>query len=221
MRNLKYMALMATHIRFALEKREEYGANDMREYISGSMYPDSRYFTGIDRALTHPTRFSGQSIIELGDFEKGWYAHLVCDLAQGRAIKNLFVKEVEGLQTTDDQWGVRTAIKALQDIEDARAFDVRAYVAMAVSDKTPNGERVEDMGAYYALFRQLYARDVLTYQEEFSVWEKVGMAELAVRRAEELAEKMWNDSTARERVTKLFSRTLQFAPAFEKDFFLG
>lgn len=213
------MALMATHIRFALEKREEYGAIDMREYVSGSMYPDSRYFTGIDRALTHPTRFSARSVSDLSDFEKGWYAHLVCDLAQGRAIAELFAKELEGLQTMDAQWSIRTALKALRDIEDARMFDVRSWVAMAVSEKTPNGERVEAVQEYYAKFRALYALGDLTYRDELRVWEKVGMAEEALRRSDAWVREVGSAPDVSDQVKKLYAETVRLAPVFEIKFF--
>jgi hypothetical protein len=48
------MALEATHIRFALDLKDTYGVNDVHAFVSGAVYPDSRYVMGIDRIATHP-----------------------------------------------------------------------------------------------------------------------------------------------------------------------
>ena len=37
------MALEATHIRFAYDLKEKYKITDLEKYISGLIYPDSRY----------------------------------------------------------------------------------------------------------------------------------------------------------------------------------
>ena len=48
------MALEATHIRFAFDLKDVYDVSDIDAFVSGSIYPDSRYVTGIDRLATHP-----------------------------------------------------------------------------------------------------------------------------------------------------------------------
>ena len=47
------MSLQITHIRFALDLHKELNITSLDQYISGTIYPDSRYMTGIDRSLTH------------------------------------------------------------------------------------------------------------------------------------------------------------------------
>ena len=47
------MAFTATHIKFALDFKDKYDIKDLSHYLSGAIYPDSRYVTGIDRNLTH------------------------------------------------------------------------------------------------------------------------------------------------------------------------
>lgn len=42
------MALEGTHIRFALDVGDKYNIKDLGKYISGTLYPDSRYITGIN-----------------------------------------------------------------------------------------------------------------------------------------------------------------------------
>ena len=47
------MALAATHIRLAIDMAGRYPIKRFSEFISGTIYPDSRWLTGIDRDLTH------------------------------------------------------------------------------------------------------------------------------------------------------------------------
>lgn len=41
------MALEATHLRFALDLLPKLEVKDINDYLAGSIYPDSRYTTGI------------------------------------------------------------------------------------------------------------------------------------------------------------------------------
>ena len=51
------MALEATHMRFALDLKNKYQVRNIKKYIVGTIYPDSRYLSGIDRTLTHSENF--------------------------------------------------------------------------------------------------------------------------------------------------------------------
>ena len=50
------MALPATHIRFAAALCERLGVADLPAFFSGTLYPDSRWLTGVDRQRTHGRR---------------------------------------------------------------------------------------------------------------------------------------------------------------------
>lgn len=73
------MSLEATHIRFALDLKDEYKIKDIKKYISGTVYPDSRYITGIDRNLTHYNDILKPEFAK-DDFKKGWQVHQICGM---------------------------------------------------------------------------------------------------------------------------------------------
>ena len=66
------MALEATHIRFALDLKDKYQVKDLEKYISGTIYPDSRYVSEIGRELTHPKDYLDWDIFAVDDFKKGF-----------------------------------------------------------------------------------------------------------------------------------------------------
>ena len=47
------MPFQATHLHYALLKMPELDIKDINKYLSGAVYPDSRYTTKIERDLTH------------------------------------------------------------------------------------------------------------------------------------------------------------------------
>lgn len=59
------MALEASHIRFALDLKDKYSIQDVQKLVSGTVYPDSRYATKIDRQLTHPQDFMDEISCEM------------------------------------------------------------------------------------------------------------------------------------------------------------
>ncbi|MEK7102418.1 MAG: hypothetical protein AAB912_02170, partial [Patescibacteria group bacterium] len=72
------MPLEATHIKFALDVQDKYSVQDVGKYLSGTIYPDSRYVTKIDRALTHGDYLLSPDFA-IDDFKRGWATHFVCD----------------------------------------------------------------------------------------------------------------------------------------------
>lgn len=108
------MALEGTHMRFALDIRDKLGVGDIDAYVSGSVYPDSRYITGIDRFATHPLDYRTDPMFQKTDFNKGWFAHLLCDDIQQSVVYTVLPHITEG--DKNETWIQRTAIKILQDI---------------------------------------------------------------------------------------------------------
>jgi hypothetical protein len=116
------MSLGATHIRFALDVKEEYKIKDLEKYISGVIYPDSRYITGIDRNLTH----AHDLFVADSDFKRGWQVHLICDEVQEAKRKELLPDLYKDKNI--DPWITNTAIKIIQDIDDFEAFNIQDYL---------------------------------------------------------------------------------------------
>jgi len=123
------MVLEASHIRFALDIKDLLKVQDIDAYVSGSIYPDSRYVTEVDRLATHPKDYRDDSMFHTSDFRKGWFAHLLADDAQFVCMGEMLPQVKIG--TGEESWIKRSAIKILQDIEDAKEFDLAKYSALS------------------------------------------------------------------------------------------
>ncbi len=153
------MALEATHIRFALDTQNLFGVEDINKYVSGSIYPDSRYATGIDRILTHDDSQILEDFWENNDFRKGWASHLLYDKIQFSVHAEWFrdiLKESDPKMTGEEDWIIRTALKILQDIDDLQHFDIRQYLGALNYIEAPNGEDEAEVKKYNQLFINIY-----------------------------------------------------------------
>jgi hypothetical protein len=153
------MALEATHIRFALDTQELFEVKDLSKYISGTIYPDSRYPTGIDRMLTHDDSQMAKDFWKSDDFRKGWAVHLLYDKIQFAVHADWFgdfLKEKNPEMTGEEDWIVRTALKILQDIDDLHQFDIKQHLSALNYIETPNGEDEIKVKEYNQLFINIY-----------------------------------------------------------------
>ena len=137
------MPLSATHIRFALDLQNEYKIKDLEKYIAGTVYPDSRYFTGIDRTLTH-----GEEIFQpefaTDDFKKGWQAHRICDRLQNKVKTKIFPEFFpENVSGDEQRWIDSTALKIIEDMDDMQKFDIQTCLKYLEYANNPNGEKIE------------------------------------------------------------------------------
>ncbi|MFA6421916.1 MAG: hypothetical protein WCV92_00730 [Candidatus Buchananbacteria bacterium] len=110
------MSFEVTHIHFAVDLKEHYQIKDIKSYILGSIYPDSRYITKVDRELAHSKESLSDSFID-SDFKKGWQAHCVCDSIYDRLETELFGEFDDAI--------LRNAIKIVADIYDRQSFNVQ------------------------------------------------------------------------------------------------
>jgi len=148
------MALPGTHIRFALDLQDVLVISDLDAYISGTLYPDSRYFKKIDRELTHPKELIAD-FLRADDFKKGWAVHLICDRLQREIVSehqpSIFDKDY------DHEFVYFTACKILQDMCDTREFDIARHVSSMNIVQAPNEESVEQLEKYYGGIRRIYS----------------------------------------------------------------
>lgn len=153
------MALEASHIRFALDIRNLFEVKNLNKYISGTIYPDSRYPTGIDRMLTHDDSQMTKDFWHNDDFRKGWAAHLLYDKMQFEVHADWFgdfLKENNPDMTGEEDWIARTALKILQDIDDLHRFDIKPHLSALNYVETPNDEDRIKVTAYNQLFINIY-----------------------------------------------------------------
>lgn len=171
------MALEATHIRFALDIKDKYRVQDMEKYISGSVYPDSRYVTGIDRNLTHNKDIMKPEFAK-DDFRKGWQAHQICDIVQSKLRLN-FLPELfpeSGCQWNEDDWVASSAVKIIQDTNDLKCFDLQSNLKYLEYAHNPNGEDLDEIKKYNRIFINMYkGKSETTIEDNIRMWLELGI----------------------------------------------
>jgi hypothetical protein len=158
------MPLEATHIRFAEDIKNRYVVNNLDEYISGSIYPDSRYITKIDRNLTHGEECRNKNFPD-SDFKMGWQSHYLCDIAFNKIKKIIFsgisftkydTDDAFAKNYTIDDWIISTSIKILQDINDLKYLKISGYLACLDYIDNPNDEDEKIINKYNQLIKNFY-----------------------------------------------------------------
>jgi DNA-binding Lrp family transcriptional regulator len=142
------MALLGTHIRFALDIKDSFDVKNIDKYISGTVYPDSRYLTKIDRKITHWTDVYDENFCKNDDFKKGWITHLIYDRIQADIFKEIFPELFdkfgnEKLVISPENWVIRSSLKMFQDLDDISKFEIKNYLKCLEYSETPNNEKSE------------------------------------------------------------------------------
>jgi hypothetical protein len=185
------MALPATHIRFAATLAERLSVADMPAFLSGTLYPDSRWMTGLDREHTHHRRFL-EPAFATDDFRLGWHIHCICDRIQGD-IHNDFQDDLSQL-SPDERWIRISAAKAVQDTNDAAKGELPRHLALLTDNRTPNGESGEGVSAYLELVRRVYSRNVPPLWSDYeALWAGVGLDRQRISRIEKQVDRMMGD----------------------------
>ena len=182
------MALAATHIKFALDLKSTYNPQNEAAYISGSIYPDSRYLTKIDRHLTHNL----ETLNPTTDFEKGWQNHLVCDKIQGlmmnKHLPDEFNSDKNKMKQGNDFWVRRTALKIIQDIEIINSFDIKKLLPLLDYIETPNNESITKMKRYNQLMQKFYVKKQ-SIDGYCNMWSNWGIEETLIKKIHTATEK--------------------------------
>jgi hypothetical protein len=173
------MSLEATHIRFALDFKEKFEVQDMKKYISGAVYPDSRYISGIDRSLTHGEVFLTPDL-SASDFEKGCQAHQICDKIHNRVRKTIFpdLFPVDYPGYDEQEWVIATALKIIQDMDDVQAFDIQKYLECLDYVENSNKEDILLVEKYNRTLVNLYrGKKVPSVDDYNQLWRAFGVDE--------------------------------------------
>lgn len=171
------MALEATHIRFALDLKDEYKVKNLEKYILGTVYPDSRYITGIDRDLTHHEDILLPEFAK-DDFKKGWQVHQICDLVQNKKREELLPELTirHNDAWNEKEWIIASAIKIIQDMKDMRHFNIQYYLKYFEYAYNPNGEDINDIKKYNRIVINLYKdKKVTTVEDNYKMWLALGI----------------------------------------------
>lgn len=179
------MPLEATHIKFALDKQDKYHIQDLSKYLSGSVYPDSRYITKISRELTHSDNLLSPDF-GVDDFKKGWANHFLCDKLWNQVIDNNFpeiFKNEESRGWGSEHWIKNTALKNILDLEVLKMFDIQNYLPLLFDTICPNGEPAEQVKEYYKMIRELYGvRWMVTIGDLKLMWIRLGVGDELVKK---------------------------------------
>ena len=158
------MSLGATHIRFALDLQARLGAKDLHKYLSGAIYPDSRYVSGIDWKQTHDDKILAPDFAT-DDFKKGWQAHFICDAMFNRKRKEFFPELFD--EPGDHSWITASTMKIIQDMSDAQAFSIQEYLSYLDHVETPFGEDPEALKRSSQIIFALYGAKTKTSVEDY------------------------------------------------------
>ena len=176
------MALEASHIRFALDIKDKLEVTDLKKYIPGIIYPDSRYVTKIDRELTHPQDLLDNHYSHLDDFNKGCYAHLLYDDILRNYTKQTLSDMFTDIDSSQDSgrelWIRMTALKILQDNDDIKKYDIAAFLPYLDYVENLNGEDRDLLVKYNQYFQKLYAiPQQVSLEKYYDMWRFLGIGE--------------------------------------------
>lgn len=207
------MALEATHIRFALDLKEKYKILDFKKYVSGTIYPDSRYVTGIDRILTHPKDYLNWNFETISDFKKGWFVHLLTDKIQWLVTKEKIPQAFEGeIGQGSEVWIKHTALKVLQDINDLGRYDIKEYFSYFDYVENLNGEDIEKVKQYNQIFPKMYALpEKVNIDSYCQMWKLFGVGDELVLRIKRQAEEYSEDRFFMEKMLEIYPEMLKRA----------
>lgn len=167
------MALPGTHLRLALDLAGHCPIGDVGRYLAGTIYPDSRWLTGVAREDTH-----GHGCLAPGfgvsDFTRGWQIHCQCDRIQSQIHEAL----LDNLAALDDagRWIRLSAAKMIQDMSDAMHFDPGAVLPGLAHTEAPNGEDLRAVAAFNDTIRSIYAHAPRMSLEIYArLWSGIGL----------------------------------------------
>ena len=203
------MALPATHIRFAGAVANRYRITDASAYYSGTLYPDSRWVTGLTREQTHGDAVLRPDFVR-DDFTLGWQVHLICDRVQRRLHEPL-MGDLSALGL-EERWTVFTAAKVVQDMRDAALGALAERLPLLERAATPNGEDPDGVAAYLAYVRHAYrshtAPDWADYEQ---LWQAVGLDREQIGRIAAQAHHIMDDAVLKGRIQATFDQMVSLS----------
>lgn len=208
------MALEASHIRFALDIKEKLRIRDLKRYLSGIIYPDSRYVTKIERELTHPLELLDTGYTTLDDFNKGCYAHLLYDNVLRNYTKETVPELFSDIGNFSDSgrelWLRMTVLKIFQDIDDIKNFDIKAYLPVLEYINNPNGEDLNKLMIYNKYFQNMYADpESVTLENYYEMWRFLGIGNILVNRLKIQTKKYLHNETVKKFIKTVYRETLK------------
>ena len=202
------MALEGTHIRFALDLKDNLQIKNLDKYLSGTIYPDSRYVTKIDRNITHFENPLNKNFYKNDDFKKGWVIHLLCDQIQTDVFGQTFATKFPPKNTLGS-WVFKTSLKILQDIYDVKQFPIKKYLKHLDYIETINGEDPKILKSYNQIFIDIYQNDTLSIDNTIDMWTKLGIDEVTTLQIRKTIDQMNLDPTIIQEIPLLYPKMVK------------
>lgn len=200
------MAGEGTHMRFALALKDKLEILDLEKFIAGTVYPDSRYISGIARGLTHGENLVDKSFL-VNDFNRGWSVHYLCDKYQQEVMRDLFPEIMNDLDR--DRWWVNiSALKNVQDLCDIKKFDVQPLLKYLDNAINPNGEDVDKVKEFYRIIQKMYADEIVTVENFRVMWLALGLKPDIVDKLIETTIKFLDDEKTMLKIDQMFDRMI-------------
>lgn len=207
------MALLGTHIRFALDVKNDFEVKNLNKYISGTIYPDSRYLTKIDRKITHWTDVYDKIFFGEDDFKKGWMTHLIYDRIQGDVFKEIFPELFEKfgdekIYLSPENWVIRSSLKMFQDLDDISKFEIKNYLKCLRYNESPNNEKIELIREYNQMIVNIYQKKV-TIKDLINMWVKFEVKKELTDWMEEKTNQFNLDKNILEKIKLIYPATVK------------
>ena len=196
-----------THVRFARDLKDRLGVVDEAAYYAGTIYPDSRYMTKIDRHLTHAgTSPHDPFAVGLSDFEKGWATHLLYDHHAYPHYVGLSPWPEEKAEQGNQVWQFISAAKVVEDIQSYQAMDGKVEMILNIQFlKRPHDEDPEIMHAYSQIQKTLYQqRPTLDHYRDF--WMTLSANAQVIDLVMSHVEKILSDERMQEGIESIYKR---------------
>lgn len=197
-------------MRFAVDLAPRIGIKDLPSYLAGSVYPDSRYVTGIQRNLTHGQDVPNDPFDQkLDDFGKGWAAHVLYDDKALQRYKDLSPWPEHKIVGFGQEWIFATAEKF---VEDLISFDIGKVPAESLKQlATPSPINQEDpslLNAYYDDIKKLYSKrpNLDDYRRLVLGW---NIDERVVDQLMDKIENMLADKELVEKISQIYTEVVQ------------
>jgi len=172
------MPLDATHLRFALDVKDNFPIHNLSAYLSGTIYPDSRFIYKLPRLATHADIFLSPDFYSGDDFKIGWAVHLICDRLFDEIVGQDFPDLIRQDRVIDFIRGGRfnlTVLKFVADRLDSNAFPFLDFFPPA-PEKAYNNEDLESLREYYSLVKKAYDKNSDYLSDRERLWEELGIA---------------------------------------------
>lgn len=210
-RNLiSYMAMEATHIRFALDLMPMLRIADIDAYCAGAVYPDTRYVTRVDRHVTHgPACPHDPFADDLTDFERGWATHLLYDHLAGDVMKSYLSPDLGELRQGSPAWAMLGAMKIVEDLESIRLKpELLQHLQRLSIRQSPAGESSEQLDEFCDIASSLY-RSVPAVVDYCKWIVKLGVSESLAHTIQTHVRAIQNDADFSAKIRAIYGETLE------------